>query len=538
MSAKSSPSPPQGPVQVDESNLPQGHCRYILLLPEIKGQRCACVNFTLNRGLPGATCDCGHLACFHNREAEPSEMDLLKQRIRALEEQLSGQDRLARDRDDDANQVLLARVSGVEDEIEKSREEFSQEIKRAFSNSTLAWSSYQQVQKKVEAQSKQMNSILDRLVGYDAALKRLDDRQLELQDADTYLEERIEYLQETIDETEKPSTRGRDPRPRRRSTSDSRHPNGPSDTPDPLDHPLGPTPGPSPPSANPAQGHSGASTLGQQSFAPAPPSQALRTGTVSAASGIWTVHISLLPHATIPMPFERNTNAYQRCLSRGLHQVVPIRGPSSEAFCQAINRAFGSLLKGRPWMPLQAELCNAEQLQGLPMLRQLEPQLVDAGKYDADFLRRHCAVCDGNGLMESLYITMREPHALSWRAVRNAPVFTAGLEESWEFDPLLDNDPYDDDIAVDDDHRPAAGDIVPAAFPGRLKRTASEMQRSGSFGSANTPPPPPGPATQTQTQPNAAAAEGGSGVLPRAKRTCPLPAGKIVDLRRPGVGTA
>lgn len=505
MSAKSSPSPRQGPVtQVDESSLPQGHCRYILLLPEVKGQRCACVNFTLNRGLPGATCDCGHLACFHNKEAEPSEMDLLKQRIKELEERHSGQETTVRDGDADVSQALLARISGLEEELERSREEFSQEIKRAFANSTLAWNSFQHVQRKVEVQEGHTNHVLNRLADVDTALQRLDNRQLELQDADTYLEERIEYIQETMDENEKPEARGRDPRPRHKSTSGVRGPNG-------QDHPLGAPPGPGPSLANP--GHSGASTLGRL----APTSQPARTGSVSAASGIWTVHISLLPHATIPMPFERNTNAYQRCLSRGLHQVVPIRGPSAEAFCAAVNRAFGSLIKGRPWMPLQAELCNAEQLQGLPMLRQLEPNLIDA-QYDAEFLRRNCAVSDANGMMESLYITMREPHALSWHAVRRAPVFTEGLEESWEYDPLLDNDPYDDDdIAVDEDTRPAAGDIVPT-FPS-LKRTASEMQRSSSFGSA------------TATTP---AGEG------RAKRTCPLPGKKntIVGIRRPGVGTA
>jgi hypothetical protein len=154
------------------------------------------------------------------------------------------------------------------------------------------------------------------------------------------------------------------------------------------------------------------------------------------------------------------------------------------------------------------------------MLRQLEPHLIDE-QYDAEFLQKNCAVCDSNGMMESLYITMREPHALSWHAVRRAPVFTEGLEDSWEYDPLLDNDPYDDDdIAVDDYDRPAAGDIVPT-FPS-LKRTASEMQRSSSFGSASATTPT------------------GEGAIPRTKRTCPLPAkaNTIVDLRRPGVGTA
>lgn len=503
MSTKSSPSPRQGPTtEVEESLLPQGHCRYILLLPEIKGQRCACVNFNLNRGLPGATCDCGHLACFHNKEAEPSEMDQLKQRIRVLEETMSRNSHLAREKEDDANRSLLARVGGVEEDIERSREEFGHEIKRAFSNSTLAWNSFHQLQGKVERQEERINHVLNRLADVDTTVHRLDNRQLELQDADTYLEERIEYLQETLDEKEEPYDRGRDPRPRRRSTSDTHRPTIPSD---PFGHPLGATRRLGPASANQSvvPGHSGASTVGPQPIH-------------AGSAGIWTVHISLLPHATVPMPFERNTNAYQRCLSRGLHQVVPIRGRSAEVFSAAVNKAFGSLLKGRPWMPLQAELCNAEQLQGLPMLRQLEPHLIDSG-YDAEFLRKNCAVCDANGMMESLYITMREPHALSWHAVRRAPVFTEGLEDAWQFDPLLDNDPYDDDIAVDDDERPAAGDIVPA-LPS-FKRTASEMQRSSSFGSATNP----------------AAADG---VLTRAKRTCPLPKNPIVGARRPGVGTA
>lgn len=521
MSAKTTPSPRSGPTNsVDESQqlsqgqLPQGHCRYILLLPEIKGQRCACVNFTLNRGLPGATCDCGHLACYHNKEKESSEMDQLKQRIKALEERLANEDHLARDQEDDAFQTVLARVSGIEELVDRSKEEFSQEIKHAFSHTKLAWSTFQQAQLRIEQQGEQLNQVVNRISDIDSALQRLDNRQLELQDADTYLEERIERIQETLEgEEDLPITRGRDTRPRRRSTSDTRGPNDSSDPLDPLG-PLGKTPRVRRSSANPGhrRGLDDASSLAGQ---PVAPTSAPLPAVSTVGSGIWTVHISLLPHATIPMPFERNTNAYLRCLSRGLHQVVPVKGPSAEAFCAAVNKAFGNLLKGRPWMPLQAELCNAERLQGLPMLRPLEPHLVDA-PYDANFLRENCAVCDASGMMESLYITMREPHALSWHALRHSPVLKEGLEDAWEFDPLLDNDPYDDTVAVDDGNRPAAGDIVPA-FPS-LKRTASEMQRSNSFGSST---PPASDAVPT-----------------RAKRTCPLSANPIVDLRRPGVGTA
>lgn len=532
MSAKPMPSPPQGPnpsIETESQPLPQGHCRYILLLPEIKGRRCACVNFTLNRGLPGATCDCGHLACYHNKDKEPTEMDQLKQRIKALEERLANEDRLARDQEDDAYQTVLARVSGIEELVDRSKEEFSHEIKQVFSHTKLAWGTFQQVQQKVEQQGEQLNQILNRIAEHDSALQRLDNRQLELQDADTYLEERIERIQETLEgEDDLPITRGRDIRPRRRSSSETtRHPNGDDPSADAsilsITDPssasgpgwLGKTSRVRRSSANPGhrRGLDDKSSLAGQ---PAAPTSMPLAAASAAASGIWTVHISLLPHATIPMPFERNTNAYLRCLSRGLHQVVPVKGPSAEAFCAAVNKAFGNLLKGRPWMPLQAELCNAEQLQGLPMLRPLEAHLVDA-PYDAEFLRTNCAVCDASGLMESLYITMREPHALSWHALRHSPVLKEGLEDAWEFDPLLDNDPYDDNVAIDDGSRPAAGDIVPA-FPS-LKRTASEMQRSNSFGSSSIPP-------------------ASDPVPTRAKRTCPLSANPIVDLRRPGFGTA
>ncbi len=46
----------------DDLQLPEGQCRYILVVPGIKGQRCGCVHFTLNKAMPSASCDCG-LTC-------------------------------------------------------------------------------------------------------------------------------------------------------------------------------------------------------------------------------------------------------------------------------------------------------------------------------------------------------------------------------------------------------------------------------------------------------------------------------------------
>jgi hypothetical protein len=126
-----SPSPLQVAAdgEVDETRLPKGHCRYILLHPEIKGQRCACVCFSLNRGIPSATCDCGHLACFHNKEPDASmdqrqELELLKKRLQTLEEQLS------RGHEDVLGSVVH-RLNDMYEQQEKSKEEAREQLKGA-----------------------------------------------------------------------------------------------------------------------------------------------------------------------------------------------------------------------------------------------------------------------------------------------------------------------------------------------------------------------------------------------------------------------
>jgi hypothetical protein len=259
------------------------------------------------------------------------------------------------------------------------------------------------------------------------------------------------------------------------------------------------------------------------------------------------VHISLLPHAYVPMPFERNTNAYQRCLARGLHRMVAVQGRDALSFRAAVEMAFGSFLRGREWMPLQAKLCDAETLQGLPMLRLLDDGVLaraaelneggGGGLYDHAFLSRHCAVVDANGVIDSLYIAMRR-HTISWHTLRHSPVFMDGLEACWAYDALLDKDPFDG-MAVDDEERPAAGDItsaLPVAAAAGLKRPLTEMSRSNSFSSASAAPLSAGAAS--------ASSAGNNGPEPeeqgRVKRSCPAPPpqGAIVELRRRDIKTA
>ena len=208
----------------------------------------------------------------------------------------------------------------------------------------------------------------------------------------------------------------------------------------------------------------------------------------------WSVHISLMPTASQPFPFEKDTMAYQRVQSRGLHRVVSVPGHDSASFVTATSNEFASLLKGRPWMPLVAKICDAEHVTGLPMLRQLPPNLIDSSLYDMDFLTAHCATLDHNGHILDLYIGMCHDY-FSWSELASSPVYIPGLEACWVFDPFLDGAGQRDEEAIDSvvddlkaDDRSSAGDLLRAWSPpaSRLKRSATGITRTSSFGSTDS----------------------------------------------------
>lgn len=440
MSALSSPSPLLGPTtEVDEAKLPHGNCRYIMMNTEVKGTRCACVNFTLNKAMPGSSCECGHLACFHHKTAEPPadrrELELLRQRVQQLEELLV--------ESNSRSNEMVQRVSELEGIVDSRTDEIGQEIKKTYGNLNRAWHSIGELERRGGDVDSRFQVMGVHLKNVDGELQRLHQRQCELNDADLSLEEQLLEVVESIETTsDVPPHRGRQ---RHKTTSDLQ---------------PAPTLNSSPPKT----------TL----VAPRSRGVAVRAHE-PAVSNLWTVHVSLLPSSSLPFPFERDTSAYKRCLSRGLHQMVAVNGTSDEAFVSAVTRAFKGVLKDRPWVPLQAKLCDADTLQGLPMLRPLDSSLANA-KFDVGFLHAHCAVLDIHGNMDSLYIAMRHS-SLSWHALRHSPVFLQGLEASWEYDPILDSsDPFDNDESVDEDERPSAGDLV-GGLP-NFKRAASEMSRS------------------------------------------------------------
>ncbi|KAH8652544.1 hypothetical protein BX600DRAFT_97063 [Xylariales sp. PMI_506] len=462
MSAQPSSSQQPGiATDVDETRLPSGQCRYILLNPEIKGHRCGCVGFTLNRALPGVACECGHLSCYHIKGAElppdSVQLDRLQRRIQALEDQL---DRETEGGFGSTLGGLLRRLGDLEEQVEKSKEDFTHENRDIYGQITRVWHTVDQIRKQQGETLDRISTFGERLDEHNDSVQRLSNRLMEADDAAIDLEERIDRLEDitTVD-----AHKLTEPTDSDATTLDAA-------TRLPLPQGFGFREGDIPASIVP-------------NGAERPKPNLSTRETLAEKDAPWTVHVSLMPMASLAFPFEKDTNAYKRCLSRGLHQMIAVQGSDSSSFINAVSAAFGSLLKGRPWMPLQARLCEAETLLGLPMLRRLDSTLIDINNYNKDFLIQNCGVCGPNGKLDSLYIAM-EYDTFSWHFLRRLPCFMQGLEDSWAPDPLLDyNDPFEDD-SLDEESRPSAGDFLPS-LP-CLKRTASEMTRTQSFSSGST----------------------------------------------------
>lgn len=320
--------------------------------------------------MPSATCDCGHLACFHVKDEESPvdkrKVGKLKQRLEVLEDRLDGgrHGSLAN---------VISQIRNLEEGAIKEEEDKNQEIRGIYRNLSRIWQSIQQLEARADTMPKaaSMCNARLRVAQPDQVHEKMGSRNASWKvmkgHGDDWMSDATRQLQH-----------GQEPKTRE---------------------------------------------MASRSLS-------------SMAAEPWTAHISLLPNASRPFPFERDTVAYKRCLSRGLHRTVVVSGPNAEAFASAVSTTFGHLLQERPWMPLQAKLCAAEQLSGLPMLRHLNPSLLDC-RFDLDFLRNHCAVCDASGKIESLYIAT-QTGTLSWGALRDAPVYIEGLEDSWAYDSALD----------------------------------------------------------------------------------------------------
>jgi len=412
------------------------------------------VGFSLHTSTPGSSCDCGHQACYHEPRkddgpAEREEIEALKERIAILEEEL--------DRERNGSRGSLAsRLRNVEELVEKSKADMELEMKNAYRGIQGLWQNVGSMQKMTRHYDDRIDALVDANHATQDDMRAMKMHLIEVDDASMRLEDRIDSL-------DLPALDGTTA-----STSEA------DDVVMPVRAPL---------------------TVPVSCVGPAEPFTHESHPSQSSAtiSNAWTVHVSLLPTASQPFPFEKDTIAYKRCLSRGLHRIVAIPDSNSETFVNTISSNFVDLLKGRPWMPLVAKICDAKNLCGLPMLRQLPENTIGTTLYNVDFLKSNCATLDANGKIADLYIAMRFDK-LCWSELRDSPRYLAGLEACWDHDPLLDR--TDDSTlrfeeAIESspvDARPGTAASIKSTWSpptARLKRAPSEISRSSSFGSTD-----------------------------------------------------
>jgi hypothetical protein len=457
-------SPPRREkARADDSHLPKGDCRYILLHPEVKGLRCACVGFALNRSIPGSTCDCGHQACYHspdkeNGSVERQELEALREKVNMLEEELDRERHGGRG-------GIVDRLGRLEELVDKTKADTDTELRSVYRGISGLWQS-------VGVLNERTSTYDDHIESLDDHVERMRNRLIEIDDASMRVEDRVEALENSTTPISAVVSRRR-----KASTPPSPTLDDHSDSSVRSDETVTTSRSEARYSLQVVRADE-VSTI--QSFRQ-------RVSSVGSGSQAWTVHISLLPTSSQPFPFEKDTAAYKRCLSRGLHRVIAIPDSDSLSFRSSVDEAFSEILRGRPWQPLVARICDAKNLRGLPMLRQL-PEYLVGSDYNAEFLQHNCAVLDESGKILDLYIAMSED-TISWAELKEIRPFTAGLEASWTYDPYLDGPCLDADGRSSgqgpETSRPAAGDILPSWSPS-LKRNASEISRSPSFGSSST----------------------------------------------------
>jgi hypothetical protein len=345
---------------------------------------------------------------------------------------------------------VVSRLSNLEEMVDKAREEFHAEIKGSYRNISGAWQLIEQLQKQVntlEGICRTQDRQLDR------AGKELDDvrnRQLELLDSDESLEERIEKLEsaEVL-----------------------------------LSPPLEEQPA-ALVTAHVSQPPSSALAAAADTLLSSPPDLMLdkamnhtsNTEPAKATSTTWTVHVSLLPSKEQQHPFEKDSTAYKRSLSRGMQRMVAIDPERGESFFMAVTRTFRHVLQGRPW-ELLCRTSGASHLHGL-QLRSFEPKISLQG-VDRAFLEAHCASLDVLGNIEAVYIAPSSG-VLPWSQLKQLPVHVEGLESSWQPEAALDWDAPSSKpvhrVSPFQQTSPATEGSVQAINP--LKRTISDLSQS------------------------------------------------------------
>lgn len=352
--------------------LPRGECRFILPDVDIHGsrQRCTCISFSLNHAVPGALCGCGHQAWHHVTEPSGNFVPL------------------------DDYLELVNKFKKLEDSSQKLQEELIREKRERDAAcqdlqkvhvTTMAMLRFY-VDDKMEALRLQTDDKLehveDKAQGATNDVGDLATRISDMDEALIRLEERL----------------------------DSRRPASMSLTPL-IEAEASQQPWPS---------------------VEKTPGDVHRTETERVQE--WDVRVVLVPSKTIQFAYPLDSIAYQRCQTRGFHQDIRLPDRTSLAFVKCVEASFTTIIRTRPWMPLQ---CLRSSGMSICTLRgaQINPAL-----WDYELLEQYCLAHDKAQGGDILYIALRNED-LSWPEIRSLPRMFGSDERCWEVDDALDGMP-------------------------------------------------------------------------------------------------
>ncbi|KAH8792295.1 hypothetical protein F5882DRAFT_437668 [Hyaloscypha sp. PMI_1271] len=127
-------------------------------------------------------------------------------------------------------------------------------------------------------------------------------------------------------------------------------------------------------------------------------------------------------------PMSSSQAAYFRLASRGLIRTVRLPGVDSGSIVRAVTDAFGDILRGRRWMPLNWHGDS----------RRLEPDRIDPSAYSLGFLIERCITDwpSSTSSTVSFDITL-EDESLSWEQIWRLPEVGRNYEFYWAPDHPL-----------------------------------------------------------------------------------------------------
>jgi len=148
----------------------------------------------------------------------------------------------------------------------------------------------------------------------------------------------------------------------------------------------------------------------------------------------WDVRVILVPSKTLQFAYAVDSVAYRRCQTRGFHQDVRLPDRTSQTFVRCVEASFTTIIRLRPWMPMQ---CLRSSDMSLCPLRdaQINPAL-----WDYELLEQYCLAHDKGQGGDVLYIALQHED-LSWAEIRSLPCSFGSDERCWEVDDALDGVP-------------------------------------------------------------------------------------------------